>query len=177
MAEIATRAAGPADAAEVAADIVEGFAGYRSWAPPGWAPPHDGPALEQTLRERLADEDVWCLLALSGGRVAGHVALAARTAEDPVPAPPGTVNLWQLFVRRPLHGRGVATLLMELAVAEAARRGHSRMRLWTPRDAGRARRFYEREGWTATGRVHELSPSGLVTVEYGRELPAGAGLR
>jgi len=47
------------------------------------------------------------------------------------------------------------------------------MRLWTPQGAGRARRFYEREGWTATGNVHEDSPFGLPTVEYARRVVAG----
>ena len=46
------------------------------------------------------------------------------------------------------------------------------MRLWTPRDQRRARRFYEREGWTLTGGVHYESPFGLPVVEYARNLDA-----
>jgi hypothetical protein len=35
----------------------------------------------------------------------------------------------------------------------------------------RARRFYEREGWTLTGRAHDEGSSiGLPTVEYSRVL-------
>jgi hypothetical protein len=52
------------------------------------------------------------------------------------------------------------------------------MRLWTPEGAGRARRFYEREGWRLTGRSHPASAFGLTTVEYERStsrgLPHGA---
>jgi hypothetical protein len=60
---------------------------------------------------------------------------------------------------------------MQAAVAEAMRRGFSQMRLWTPEGAARARRFYEREGWSRTGRVHRHSAVGLPTVEYGRDIP------
>ena len=98
----------------------------------------------------LSRSDVWFLLARAHGKAVGHVALSPFTMVQQQPPPAGTINLWQLFVRPPWQGRGVATELMRAAGAEARRRGFTRMRLWTPRDAARARRFYEREGWTAT---------------------------
>ncbi len=165
-----TRIAEPADAPAITETIDGGFAGYRAWAPAGWAPPDASAERLERLAGALARDDVWCLLALDGDAVAGHAALAPTTIEDPAPAPPGVVNLWQLFVRPAWQGRGVSRELMAAAVAEARVRGFTRMRLWTPQGAGRARRFYEREGWTATGGVHANSPSGLVTVEYGRGL-------
>ena len=111
---------------------------------------------------------MWCLLALDGELLAGHVGLGPTTREDPEPAPPGTTNVWQLFVREPWRGRGVAGALVAEAIAEARRRGFETMRLWTPRGAARARGFYEREGWRLTGEVHEHTPSGLPTVQYAR---------
>lgn len=96
------------------------------------------------------------------------MALSPVTREDPEPAPPGMVNLWQLFVRPAWQGRGVASALMARAVAEAAARGFERMRLWTPQGSRQARRFYEREGWSATGAVRETSGLGLPVVEYQR---------
>jgi GNAT superfamily N-acetyltransferase len=171
-APLETRIATPRDAPEISASVAEGFESYREWAPEGWAPLTPTPEMLATLRSRLSDEDVWCLLALEDGEAAGHVALARTSGEEPEPAPPGMINLWQLFVRRRWQGSGIATTLMGAAVAEAARRGFTTMRLWTPQGAGRARRFYEREGWTATGAVHEQSPTGLVTVQY--ERPVGA---
>jgi GNAT superfamily N-acetyltransferase len=150
--------------------FTEAFDTYRAWAPPDWSPPVLTADGVTRLADALARPDVWCLLAVAGPEVIGHVALSLATMEDPEPPPERTINLWQLFVRPPWHGQGVATSLMEAAVAEARRRGFDRMRLWTPQGAGRARRFYQREGWTPTGRVHEDSPFGLPTVEYARPI-------
>jgi GNAT superfamily N-acetyltransferase len=161
-----TRAATPEDAAAIAANIAAGFDSYRAWVPAGWSMDAPGPADIARLGGRLVDPDVWCLLALHGDELAGHVALALVTAEDPRPAADGVVNLWQLFVGERWRGRGLAAKLMREACAEARRRGFEAMRLWTPRGAQRARRFYEREGWTASGREHEHTPARLPTVEY-----------
>ena len=167
---IETRPATPSDAGSVAATINEGFQSYRAWAPADWTPPVIGEGDPGRFAGALARPDVWFLVAAHGGEVVGHVALARSTREDPGPPPPGTVFLWELFVRTEWHGHGVATELIHAAVAEAARRGFSHIRLWTPEGAGRARRFYEREGWALTGRVHPSSDVGLPTVEYGREI-------
>jgi GNAT superfamily N-acetyltransferase len=155
----------------VAASISEGFETYRGWAPADWTPPVVGEGDPERFAGALARPDVWFLVAASDGVVIGHVALSLSTHEDPGPPPPDTVFVWQLFVHPAWHGHGVGTVLMRAAVSEALRRGFSRMRLWTPEGAGRARRFYEREGWTLTGRAHHRSDFGLPTVEYGRSIP------
>ncbi len=167
------RIATPAEAPALVANVADGFASYRAWAPDGWSPPVIGHTETARLTERLAQPEVWCLMACDGEQVAGHVGLGPTTREDPAPAPAGTTNVWQLFVRAPWRGRGVAASLMERAVAEAGARGYETMRLWTPRGAARARRFYEREGFVLTGAVHERTPSGLVTVQYARPVSAG----
>lgn len=168
---VVTRLATPSDAGAVAATISEGFETYRVWAAADWTPPVVGEGDPERFAGALARPDVWFLVALSDGAIIGHVALSLSTREDPGPPPPGTVFIWELFVRPAWHGRGVATVLMRAAVTEALRRDFSYMRLWTPEGAGRARRFYEREGWTLTGRVHRRSDFGLPTVEYCRSLP------
>jgi predicted N-acetyltransferase YhbS len=172
-----TRIAQPGDAPAIAAVLGEAFEGYRSWAHAEWAPPLLTQSDVARLAEALRRPDVWCLLVLDGERVIAHVALSLVTLEDPEPPPAGVVNLWQLFVRPAWHGRGIANELMEAAVQEASRRGFSRMRLWTPMGQRRARRFYEREGWTLTGAVHGDSPSGLPMVEYARDLRAPDSIR
>ena len=162
------RLATASDAVAEAAIIGEGFDGYRAWAPADWTPPAVGEGDSERFAKTLANPDGWFLLAESEGSVVGHVALALSTREDPGPLPPGTVFLAQLFVCAARHGDGVAGELMRAALAEAQRRGFSHMRLWTLEGAARARRFYEREGWNLTGRVHPDSDFGLPTVEYGR---------
>lgn len=166
----ATRVAAPDDAPAVAAVLAEGFAGYRAWAPPEWQPPLLTSAGVAGIANALARADTWCVLALDHEELIGHVALAPFTREDPAPAPPDTIFLWQLFVRPRWQGRAVATRLLALAIAESVRRDFASMRLWTPQGAKRARRFYEREGWTTTGHIHTDSPSGLPTVQYARRL-------
>ena len=166
---VVTRLATPPDAGAVAATMSEGFETYRAWAPSDWRPPVVGEGDQERFAHALARPDVWFLVAESDGTVIGHVALSLSTREDPGPPPPGTVFIWQLFVRPEWHGHGTATVLMRAAVSEALTRGFSHMRLWTPEGAARARRFYEREGWTLTGRVHRRSDFGLPTVEYSRD--------
>lgn len=164
------RPAAIADTDALAAHVAEGFGTYRAWAPPGWTPPPIDAASSERLRTRLERPDVWCLIAIAGGETAGHVALSLMTTEEPAPPPPGAIYVWQMFVRPGWQGTGVARALMAAAIAEAGRQGFAEMLLWTPRGAERARAFYEREGWSATGRAHERSPSGLPTVEYRRPL-------
>ena len=165
------RRATPADAAALTANVADGFATYLEWAPPGWTPPVFDEASRVRLTAALAGPDIWCMMALDVGETAGHVGLALLTTEEPAPAPAGAIYLRQMFVRGPWRGSGVAARLMGAAVAEARRRELTRMTLWTPRGALRARRFYEREGWKLTGRAHEEGSSiGLPTVEYSLQL-------
>jgi GNAT superfamily N-acetyltransferase len=168
---VQTRIADPADAATLVATVGEAFDGYRAWAPAGWSPPEEGGEFTSRLAEALSRADVWCLVAESSGEPVGHVALSSTTYIQPEPAPPGMVNLWQLFVRPAWQGIGVASVLLQAAITEAEHRGFVRVRLWTPSGAVRARRFYEREGWTLTGDGRGESLLGLPIVEYARDVP------
>src|SRR3954451_18982783 len=164
------RAATADDAEEVARTVLEGFDSFREWAGPGYDPPISGHET-QRIREGLARPDVWALMALEEGLVAGHVAfLQARERTEPRPVIPGLAHLWQLFVRRAWWGAGLATLLNRLAVTEAAARGYGAMRLLTPFDHARARAFYEREGWSTDGTPVPEPMLGIDLVEYRRKL-------
>ena len=57
-------------------------------------------------------------------------------------------------------GSGVAVALMEAALAAMHERGLTDAVLWVGEENRRARRFYEREGWSpgADSRTSELGP-------------------
>ena len=85
------------------ATLVEGFDGYRSFAPPGWEPPADLLDEEQ-MRRRVSGPRVWCAVAEVDGEVIGHCSfLPAEMWRGGAPEP-GLAHLWQLFVRRPTGG-------------------------------------------------------------------------
>ena len=161
--EITTRAATIADIDVLAHTMREGFLTYRSFAPPGWTPPPI--ALDRArLADRLPRPDAWCVMAEDDDAPAGHVALL-----DDIES--GVAYLWMLFVRRSWWGTGLAHRLHGLAVAVAAARGASAMRLVTPAGQRRARAFYEREGWRLTGPPIWEPMLALEIVEYRRRLP------
>jgi GNAT superfamily N-acetyltransferase len=155
----AIRAATLSDVAELAATVIEGFESYREWAPAGWDPP--APALQLSgIRDRLPVDGCVCLLAEAAGAHAGHVAYIPAREEA------GTAHIWMLFVRRAWWGTGLATELLDRAVAEATREGYAGMRLHTPAEHARARAFYEREGWIARDPPFYEPMLGLALVTY-----------
>ncbi len=163
------RPATPADAEQLAANVRDGFASYRSFAPPDWEPP--SPAAElMLLRRALARDDVWCQMAEAGGELAGHVAIRAAATAPYNSTEPGLAHFWQLFVKPAWHGSGLALALHDEAVREARERGFTAMRLYAAAGQARARRFYEREGWAARGPAVELPGFGLAVVEYRRAI-------
>jgi GNAT superfamily N-acetyltransferase len=163
------RPAAPADAELIATVMNEGFETYRSFAPPGWAPPDVRDELDE-FRGRLADPQVWCLLAEEDGDAAGHVAIMPARIHQHPSDEPGLGHVWQLFVRRPWWGTGLATELHSEAIREATARGFTAMRLFTPAEQARARRFYEREGWTVAGEPADAPDVGFPVVEYRRAI-------
>jgi GNAT superfamily N-acetyltransferase len=62
------------------------------------------------------------------------------------------ILLDQLYVLKEHHGAGIAQALMDWAFAEARRRGAEELYLTVFVDNHRARRFYDRLGFTAVGR-------------------------
>jgi RimJ/RimL family protein N-acetyltransferase len=161
----------PSDAEAIAETTRQGFESFRDWAPPSYDPP---PAAREAvwIREGLERPDVWGLIGFDAREVAGHVLIAqARDREEPRADIPGLCHLWQLFVRAPWWGAGLATELNRRAVEEAARRGYERMRLFTPAGNARARGFYAREGWATDGIERPEPMLGIALVEYRRTLP------
>jgi GNAT superfamily N-acetyltransferase len=162
------RRAVPADAEELGRTALLGFETYRSFAPRGWEPP----ASEAELtRERLALPAVWCAVGEHDREMAGHVGFVAAALHAFPDEDPELAHLWGLFVRPEHWGTGLAASLHSAALAEASARGYRRFRLFVAAAQGRARRFYEREGWGAVGEPILEPYLGLEIFEYRRPLP------
>jgi len=159
------RAATTSDAERLGRAVVEGVEGYRSFAPRGWTPP-SLPTEVELLRGLLGDEQVWCLLAEAEGQLVGQITvLPAARAVHPVDDS-ALAHLRNLFVHRDLWGTGLASALHAAGVEAARERGFAEMRLFTPVGHGRARRFYEREGWVPAGEQFHEPGLDLVLIEY-----------
>ena len=127
-----------------------------------YSPTYDANRLARHVQERfgeaqqlaeLADAARTTLVALdASGAWAGfavlrrHAAPADVRAHDPV-------ELERFYVGTAWHGRGLAKSLMEATLARAARHGHDAVWLSVWRHNARARRFYEKSGFTAIGEV------------------------
>jgi GNAT superfamily N-acetyltransferase len=164
------RSATAADATRLAPVLVEGFATYRAFAPPGWNVPRTE-EIVQILEARLDSPTVWSLMAERSSDVAGYVTLLPASDSRRPDDDPRLAHFWMLFVRAAWWGSGLASRLHGAACAAAAERGFTAMRLVTPAEQSRARRFYEREGWTAASPAAMDEELGLSIVEYRRALP------
>jgi GNAT superfamily N-acetyltransferase len=162
------RQATKGDAGRLAAVMAEGFETYRAFAPDVLRPSAE--EIVEILEARLETPPVWCELAEDGADVAGYVSLLpAADSRRPDPDP-RLAHFWMLFVRAPWWGSGLAHRLHGAACEAAAARGYTAMRLFTPAGQARARRFYEREGWTLTAGPHADDELRMELVEYRRPL-------
>jgi GNAT superfamily N-acetyltransferase len=163
MSEPRLRPATLEDAVALADTVWEGFESYREWAPRGWDPPTRDHEL-RGIRDRLPTPGCICVLAEDGDAPAGQVAIVPARDE------PGVAHVWMLFLRRRWWGTGLAATLLAHGVQEATAAGFAAMRLLTPAEHGRARRFYEREGWSLDGDPFYEPILGLTLVRYRRSL-------
>jgi GNAT superfamily N-acetyltransferase len=167
--EYAFRRAAADDARSMGAVAAEGFETYRDFAPAGWSPPSTEGEIAR-LRELLGDDDVWYLVAEVDGDLLGHVGFMPAARSHRPSADPSLAHFRQLFVRPTHWGTGLATRLHAAALDEAVARRFAAMRLFTPAGQARARRFYEREGWTLAGEPEHDGHIGFDIAEYRRTL-------
>jgi RimJ/RimL family protein N-acetyltransferase/GNAT superfamily N-acetyltransferase len=160
---LALRRATADDAPRIHAALQAAFADYRSISPPGWAPPDEGVEREA---EYLAQDWYRCAVAEPGGVLAGHTAWMPGAEHRAGTDDPGLAHLRHVFVAPGWWGSPVASRLVAEAVRQARDAGFTAMRLATPQAQGRARRFYEREGFRTDGTVIDDTGFGLPMVEY-----------
>ena len=96
-------------------------------------------------RSELADPSIDFRLAEADGQPVGYLKIGPLSL--PVEAEVPAMELKQLYVDKAFHGRGLASGLMDWALAEARSRGAKQLYLSVFTDNGRARRFYERYGF------------------------------
>ena len=163
------RQATPEDADAVARVVADGFATYRSFTPGDWRPP-DPLELALGFAVQLRANDLWCGVYEDGGQIVGQVGLGPASQSRRPTMEAGLAHLQNLFVVRDHWGTGIAVALLAAAVEVAAERGFERIRLFTPVAQARARRFYEREGWTLDGEPFADASLPFEMIEYRFEL-------
>ena len=159
---LTTRRAWPADAETLGLTCHLAIETWRAFAPAGWAAPTVA-ARTAGARAGLARPDAWALLAFVDGEPAGHCAMLDTDFDEP-----RSTILWHLFVRRRWFGTGLAAHLHDAFVARARALHYPFAWLATPAGNARARRFYERRGWTADTLLED--EGGLPMAIYGRPL-------
>jgi GNAT superfamily N-acetyltransferase len=163
------RSATPRDATIMAEVIGTGFATYRDFAPPGWQP-RKSPQEETEVYSRLDRSDVHARIAFHGAAAVGVTGWMPALSRPERTRIPGRAHLWILFIRPAWWGTGLAAALLDWSVSAMRDCGNDTAQLWTPRDSGRARAFYEREGWTLSGEEVFNEDLGLDVVLYERAL-------
>ena len=144
------RDAGPDDAATLAAlgrrTFTETFGHlYRPEDLAAFLESHS----EAGWRAELLDPAFSVRLAEEGGEAAAYAKIGPPTLPFEPRGP--SIELRQFYVLAPWQGSGVAQALMGWAIAEAKRRGADDLYLSVFVENHRARRFYERYGFTCVG--------------------------
>jgi GNAT superfamily N-acetyltransferase len=129
------RPAEPADADAVAAIWYAGWGdGHLGHVPDELVAIRTEESFRIRAAERVADTTV----ALVGDEVAGFVMVVGDEVE-------------QVYVSRDHRGSGVAGVLLDEAARQVKANGHAEAWLAVATGNARARRFYERSGWTDAG--------------------------
>lgn len=120
--------------------------------------PHDALEEQATIREEfdwsrcISAPEAEVLVAVDRtGSVLGVV-----QADEVVPPPRDLPEITMLYVDPEAWGTGASVALLAAGVVWIAGRGHAAARLRVVETQARARRFYEREGWT---RDEEMEPA------------------
>ena len=101
---------------------------------------------EEKWREQLADDQFAVRIVEADGKAVAYAKLGPPSLPFEVSAP--SIELRQFYVLRPWQGTSIARELMDWVLAEARQRGAEQLYLSVFVDNHRARRFYERHGFT-----------------------------
>jgi ribosomal protein S18 acetylase RimI-like enzyme len=110
---------------------------------------------EQVWRRRLGSRGTF--LAWAGEEPAGTATAVPDNPDDEF-AVPGAWQLVGMWVDPRSRGRGVADLLVDAVADHARAAGATQLVLWVTEVNGRARAFYQRMGFRATGARQLVRP-------------------
>lgn len=121
-------------------------------------------------RSILAADAGAVVAALRGAEVVGFASVGTtRDDDDP---PPGTGEVFAIYVVPDVAGAGVGEALLRRAEGRLRETGHARATLWVLETNERARRFYERHGWAWDGTrgEHRFDCGNRPIVRYAKAL-------
>jgi GNAT superfamily N-acetyltransferase len=125
-------------------------AAYRGLLPDAYLDRLSVDEREAQRREHLDDpSEAWgTLVAEEDGRVVGFATFGPSRDED---APPGTGEVPAIYLDPAVVGTGVGRDLFAETTTGLRHAGYGRATLWVLEANDRARRFYEKAGWTWDG--------------------------
>lgn len=169
--EVAIRAALPGDAASIAEVHVASWRwAYRGQLPDDALVALDVAEREKRWREAISDAGRIVLVATDDAGAIVGFAHAAPT--DDADGAPGTGQLFAIYLDEQAAGKGIGRALLARVTDEMRRAAFTRATLWVLETNHRARRFYDRAGWSwdGTRSTHQVQCSNLPIVRYTVEL-------
>ena len=126
----------------------------------------------QRLREEAGSGELRSWVVEKGGQVVGFAGTGPADEDDAPHVPAGSHELQTMYSLAETWGSGVGRALLDRVLTDLASNGVASMHLWVFAANARARRFYERAGWTADGASRDLRIGGveLPIVRYRRML-------
>ena len=140
---------------------------HAPYANPSWV-------VDRPFADRVAQYEGYArgeaapmLVADDDGTVVGWIAFGASRDAD---APPGTGEVYALYVDPDRHGEGIGGALLAAGVEALRAEGHVRATLWTFGASEQSTGFYEKHGWTRDGAEKDDRDLGAIEVRYTRDL-------
>lgn len=169
-ATVAIRGAGSEDARAIAAVHVASWRhAYRGLLPRDFLDRSSVEDRERSWRRTFTEPGYGVVVAEEAGRLVGFASFGPSRDRG---APDGTGEIPAIYVAPEVLGTGVGRQLFEAAVGKLREGGFARATLWVLEANDRARRFYERAGWSWDGTVshHQFDCANEPIVRYAADL-------
>jgi ribosomal protein S18 acetylase RimI-like enzyme len=169
-ATVTFRDARPSDAQAIAAvHVASWHYAYRGLLPDAFLDRLSVEDRERSWGTALADPAYGVVVAEDAGRVVGFVSFGPSRDEG---ASDRTAEIPAIYVDPEVLGTGVGRRLFDAAVGRLREAGYARATLWVLEANDRARRFYEKAGWSWDGTVshHQFECANEPIVRYAVDL-------